>query len=73
MWPAEAAAQQRPDLSGNWILNGGKTTFGEWHLTDEGERRFKAYDFKTDDPALQCIGSSWTRVWMNPNVLSVSP
>lgn len=69
MWPAEAAAQQRPDLSGNWILNGGKTTFGEWHLTDEGERRFKAYDFKTDDPSLKCIGSSWTRVWLNPNVL----
>jgi hypothetical protein len=38
-------------------------------LTDEGERRFKGYDFKKDDPALKCIGSSWTRVWLNPNVL----
>lgn len=66
----DAAAQAtRPDLSGNWILNGGKTTFGEWHLTDDGERRFKAYDFKKDDPSLKCIGSSWTRVWLNPNVL----
>jgi hypothetical protein len=27
---ATAAQAQRPDLSGNWILNGGKTTFGEW-------------------------------------------
>ena len=64
-----AHAQQRPDVSGNWILNGGKTTFGEWHLTGDGERRFKAYDFKKDDPSLKCIGSSWTRVWLNPNVL----
>lgn len=60
---------QRPDLSGNWILNGGTTTFGEWHFTDEGKRRFEAYDFKTDDPALKCIGASWTRVWLNPNVV----
>ena len=66
---AAAAHAQRPDLSGNWILNGGKTTFGEWHLTADGERRFKAYDFKKDDPALKCIGTSWTRVWLNPNVL----
>src|ERR1051325_4344383 len=64
-----AHAQQRPDVSGNWMLNGGKTTFGEWHLTQDGERRFKAYDFKKDDPSLKCIGSSWTRVWLNPNVL----
>jgi hypothetical protein len=68
-WPIGAAAQQRPNLSGNWILNGGTTKFGEWHLSDEGERRFKAYNFKTDDPSLKCIGSSWTRVWLNPNVL----
>ncbi len=66
---ATAAHAQRPDLSGNWIANGGKTIFGEWHLTAEGERRFKAYDFKKDDPALKCIGTSWTRVWLNPNVV----
>src|SRR4051812_29640168 len=72
--PASAQANgvaraQRPDLSGNWIANGGKTVYGEWHLTAEGERRFKAYDFKKDDPALKCIGTSWTRVWLNPNVV----
>jgi hypothetical protein len=60
---------QRPDVSGNWMLNGGGTAFGEWDLTDEGRSRFEAYDFKTDDPALRCIGASWTRVWLNPNVL----
>ena len=41
-----AHAQQRPDVSGNWMLNGGKTTFGGWHLTEAGERRFKAYDHR---------------------------
>jgi hypothetical protein len=66
--PAGALAQ-RPDLSGNWIRNGGTITFDEWQLTEEGKRRHEAYDFKTDDPALQCIGASWTRVWLNPNVL----
>lgn len=67
-WAAPALAQ-RPDLSGGWMLNGGKTVFGEWDLTAEGKRRFEAYDFRTDDPALKCIGASWTRVWLNPNVL----
>jgi len=66
---AAPAFAQRPDLSGHWILNGGKTIFGEWQLTEAGRRRFDAYDFKTDDPALKCIGASWTRVWLNPNVL----
>lgn len=65
---ARVVAQQ-PDLSGNWIRNGGTTTFEEWHFTGEGKRQFAAYDFKTDDPALRCIGASWTRVWLNPNVL----
>lgn len=68
VWAAPGLAQ-RPDVSGHWILNGGKTTFGEWSFTDEGRRRYDAYDFKTDDPSLKCIGASWTRVWLNPNVL----
>lgn len=66
---AAPALAQRPDLSGSWMLNGGKTVFGAWDLTDEGRRRYEAYDFRTDDPALKCIGASWTRVWLNPNVL----
>lgn len=60
---------QRPDLSGNYIRNGGTTNFGAWTLTEEGARRLEAYDFKTDDPALGCIAASWTRVWLNPNVV----
>jgi hypothetical protein len=63
------AFAQRPDLAGNYMRNGGTTDFGQWKLTDEGARRFKAYDFKTDDPALGCIAASWTRVWLNPNVV----
>jgi hypothetical protein len=64
-----AAYAQQPDLSGNYIRNGGTITFGEWQLTAAGEQRYKSYDFKTDDPALKCIGTSWTRVWLNPNVV----
>lgn len=64
-----AVAAQAPNLSGNWIANGGASTFAEWRFTEEGKRRFDAYDFKTDDPALRCIAASWTRVWLNPNVV----
>jgi hypothetical protein len=47
-----AHAQQRPDVSGNWMLNGGTTTFGEWHLTEakwiNPHSRFRI-DVKQDD------------------------
>jgi hypothetical protein len=62
------SAQGRPDLSGNWI-KGGRTSFGPWDFTDAGKKKFESYDFKKDDPAYGCIGASWTRVWLNPNVL----
>ena len=66
--PAGSAAQT-PDLSANWIAGGGPTVFSEWRFTAEGQRKFDAYDFKTDDPAYGCIGASWTRIWLNPNVV----
>ena len=78
VWPAHASAQRvrppipagQPDLSSvNWIAGGGQTTWNEWAFTDEGKKRFEAYDFKKDDPAFGCIGASWTRVWLNPNVV----
>lgn len=65
--PAQVSAQI-PDLSGNWI-RGTTVTFSEWALTEEGQRRLKAYDFKTDDPGYTCLAASWARVWMNPNVV----
>lgn len=69
MWPDLASAQRPPDLSGNWIRGGGQVVFSQWQFTAAGERRFKSYDFMKDDPAFGCIGASWTRAWMNPNVL----
>jgi hypothetical protein len=72
---AQAAGQGQatpatiPDLSVNWIAGGGRTTFNDYQFTEEGERRFKAYDFMKDDPAFGCIGASWTRIWLNPNVV----
>ena len=61
---------QPPDLSGNWI-RGSPTdsSFGGWDFTEEGQRAFDDYDFERDDPAYGCIAASWTRVWLNPNVL----
>jgi hypothetical protein len=72
---AQAAGQGQqppakiPDLSVNWIAGGGRTTFNDYQFTEEGEKRFKAYDFQKDDPAYGCIGASWTRIWLNPNVV----
>src|SRR5688500_19965253 len=68
--PGSALAQAKvPDLSVNWIAGGGQTTFNDYQFTEAGEKRFKAYDFKVDDPAYKCIGASWTRIWLNPNVV----
>src|SRR5215471_19006688 len=67
--PSRSSAQGVPDLSGNWIRGGAPIVFSPWELTDEGQRKFKSYDFMKDDPDYACVASSWTRVWMNPNVL----
>jgi hypothetical protein len=66
--PPVGASAQTPDLAANWI-RGGRTVFTPWELTEAGKRRFEAYDFKKDDPAYGCVGASWTRVWLNPNVV----
>lgn len=60
-------AQNRPDLSGNWIRMRGERGFtSDAEFTDAGKRRFDSYDFKKDDPNYACIGASWVRVWVNP-------
>jgi len=69
LWPVTASPQTPPDLAGNWIRGGGSVVFSPWEFTTDGERRFKTYDFMKDDPGYGCIASSWTRAWMNPNVL----
>ena len=61
---------QWPDLSGNWLRDAtADIVFGEWDFTEEGQRQFDSYDFERDDPAYDCVAASWTRVWLNPNVL----
>ena len=65
---ANIATAQVPDLSANWIRAGG-IVFGEWEFTEAGQLAFDDYDFARDDPAYDCIGASWTRIWLNPNVL----
>ena len=64
----DSATAQTPDLSANWIREG-TIEFGEWVFTEAGQRVFDDYDFARDDPAYDCIGASWTRIWLNPNVL----
>ena len=63
-----SAAAQVPDLEANWIRAGG-IEFGEWEFTEAGQQAFDDYDYARDDPAYDCIGASWTRIWLNPNVL----
>ena len=65
----QAPAGQPDFMEFNWIAGGGPTTWNEYELTPEGKKRFDAYDFKTDDPSFKCVGSSWTRIYLNPNVL----
>jgi hypothetical protein len=67
VFPGGAAAQP-PPLAGNYI-RGGRIVFAEPDFTEAGRRKFESYDFKRDDPAYGCIGASWTRVWLNPNVV----
>ncbi len=65
-----ASFAQVPDLSGGWMRNTpAGVEFGKWVFTDAGQQAFDDYDFERDDPAYGCVGASWTRIWLNPNVL----
>lgn len=55
-----------PDLSGTWIMMRAEA-FERPQLSPLGEQLKANYDFAHDDPALQCIAASWTRVYSNPN------
>ena len=68
--PVVAAAQNTPDLSGNWVrTRTGGGSFGPDELTEAGRRVWEDYDFRKDDPAYRCIASSWARVWGNTDVV----
>lgn len=58
---------RQPDLSSiNWIRMGAApATWNDWVFTEEGKKRFDAYDFRTDDPGFRCVGASPTRVWLS--------
>ena len=56
-----------PDMSGIWMLQG-RAVERELALTDEGQRIQANYDLLKDDPSLQCVPASTSRVWANPNV-----
>ena len=59
-------AHSAPDLDGTWVLYRAED-FGDYNLTSTGQKFRSSYDFGKDDPALQCIPASWTRVYSNPN------
>jgi hypothetical protein len=74
-WPSYSQEPQFPDLSGNYI-RGDFVGLGASHqlidqelLTIEGQRRWDAYNYMTDDPGYGCVPASWTRAWLNPNVV----
>lgn len=44
----------------------GGFTWSEIAYTDEGQRRYEAFDILSDDPSLECIPSGPGRIWDNP-------
>ena len=63
---AAGSALADAKLDGVWILYRAEQ-FGTPDMTLQGERARESYDFRTSDPALECIPASWTRVYSNPN------
>jgi hypothetical protein len=59
------AQDKRAQLDGVWILAGSATI--EMTLTSAGEAARARYDYLRDDPAMQCIPASFTRVMHTPS------
>ena len=63
---SEANAQdKREQLDGVWILSGSPSI--EMTLTPAGRAARARYDYLKDDPAMQCIPASFTRVMHTPS------
>ena len=62
---ATAAQGKRGELDGVWILAGSATI--EMTLTPAGEAARAKYNYLTDDPAMQCIPATITRVMHTPS------
>ena len=63
---ASIPASAQPELSGIWVLEG-RAGERELVLTREGERIKADYDLLNDDPSLNCVPASLSRIWANPN------
>jgi hypothetical protein len=63
--PKAEAQGTRAQLDGVWILAGSATI--EMTLTPAGEEARARYDYLRDDPAMQCIPASFTRVMHTPS------
>jgi hypothetical protein len=59
------AQNKRAQLDGVWILSGSATI--EMTLTPAGDAARARYDYLRDDPAMQCIPASFTRVMHTPS------
>lgn len=59
------AQGNRAQLDGVWILSGSPTI--EMTLTSAGKVARARYDYLRDDPAMQCIPASFTRVMHTPS------
>ncbi|HZM59133.1 MAG TPA: hypothetical protein VFB85_05035 [Vicinamibacterales bacterium] len=59
------AQDKRAQLDGVWILSGSPAI--EMTLTPAGEAARARYDYLRDDPAMQCIPASFTRVMHTPS------
>jgi hypothetical protein len=59
------AQGKRAQLDGVWILSGSPTI--EMTLTSAGTVARARYDYLRDDPAMQCIPASFTRVMHTPS------
>jgi hypothetical protein len=63
--PAPAQTGKRTELNGVWILMRSSTESP--NLTPAGEKARASYDFQKDDPDMQCIPASFTRIMHTPS------
>ncbi len=62
------AALAEPELEGVWGIDPSLfRQYSDAQYTEEGQRRFDAYDPSTDDPSYFCIPSGLGRAWDEPD------
>ena len=58
----------QPEVNGIWVLDT-TVSMSTAELTPYGQNLQDHYDILTDDPSLNCVPASLSRVWANPNSL----